>query len=289
MKYVKLILIIAVVAGLIYGAFRMIGPSSGSIKIDPTSPTLLKDLKKKVDMDWNNASEWNQGVYERNIRDADTYHKDLDNISLGNYDALIGYTNEKVCGKLIEFLNAEFALPNCSEEKILRMEGHIDYFVKKAPNMNNDSRIIAAKEKIKLYKNILAFGNKSFGLDPKFDMYSGTWKNDFESYRNSQIDIRNGYRNNGYYKSISHITEVEEALSSAESRLNDARNSFAKKLSNQIIAAYKDVERTERNKEKLREIYNRYYDDRNGFKDGNKLYDFKKSFDREVKEYYNYR
>ena len=281
MKYIKLILIIAVVAGLIYGAFCIIGPNSGTTKINPESPTLLNDLKKKVDNDWENASTWNQDVYDKNISDANAYHKDLDKASTGNYTTLIDYTNEKVCNKLIEFINAEFAKSNCSQSMIFQMKSDIDYFVKKNGTIStSDSRISNAYKKISLYNDILAFGRKSFGLSPEFNLTSGTWR-DFASYRGNQLRTRDNFKKDGNFSSLSHITDIKASLSSVENKLSDARNRFEQKLSNEIIHAYSSEPRTTSNQKQLQYVYNKYYE---SYNDGNKLSNFRKQFNKEVEE-----
>lgn len=280
-KIFKLIFIIAVIAGLIYGAFCIIGPNSSTTKISPESPTLLNDLKKKVDNDWENASAWNQDVYDKNISDAKAYHKDLDKASTGNYTTLIDYTNEKVCNKLMEFINTEFAKSNCSQSKISQMKRNIDYFVKTNETISaSDSRISNAYKKISLYNKILAFGRKSFGLSPKFNFTSDTWT-DFDTYRKNILRTRDKFKNDGNYSSLSHITDIKTSLSSAENKLDEARNRFEQQLSHEIILAYSSEPRTTSSQKRLQYVYNRYY---NSYNDGNKLSDFRKQFNRDVAE-----
>lgn len=281
MKYLKLILIIAVVAGLMYGAFGIIGPNSGTTKINPESPNLLVDLKKNVDKDWENATSWNQEVYDKNISDADAYHKDLDKASAGSYTALIDYTNEKVCNKLMEFINNEFAKSDCSQSKISQMKSALDYLIKKNGSITaSDSRILNAYKKISLYNNILAFGRKSFGLSPAFNINSGNWV-DFSTYRENQLRIRDNLKKDGYYSSLSHITDVKSSLSSVEKKLSDARNRFEQKLSSEIISAYSSEPRTTSNEKQLLYVYKKYYE---SYSDGNRLSNFRKQFNKEVEE-----
>lgn len=282
MKYVKLILIIAVVAGLIYGAFSIVGPNSSTTNINPESPTLLNDLTRKVDNDWENATEWNKDVYDKNISDAQVYHKDLDMASAGNYTTLINYTNEKVCNKLIEFINAEFAKSNCSPSAISQMKKDIDYFVQKNGTIDaSDSRIATACKKISLYQNILAFGKKTFLLSPSFNFSSGNWA-DFDRYRAEQLRKRDSFKNAGNYSSLSHISDIKTSLSSVENKLSDAKNRFEHKLSDEIIYAYSSVPRTQANMMQFQRVYNRYYD--NHYRDGDKLSQFRKRFKKEVEE-----
>lgn len=281
MKYIKLILIIAVIAGLIYGAFCIIGPNSSTTIINPDSPTLLNDLKKKVDNDWENASTWNQDVYDKNISDANAYHKDLDKISAGNYITLIDYTNEKVCNKLIEFINTEFAKSNCSEYIISHMKIDIDYFIKKNGTISaSDSRISNAYKKISLYHKILAFGRESFDLSPEFDLTDDTWT-DFARHHERQLKKRDDFKKDGNYSSLSHITDIKTSLSSVENKLDKARNRFEQKLSNEIISAYSTEPRSEFNQQKLHNVYINYY---KSYNDGNKLSAFRKQFNIEVDE-----
>lgn len=281
MKYIKLILIIVVIAGLIYGAFCIAGPNSGTTKINPESPTLLNDLKKKVDNDWENASAWNQDVYDKNISDANVYHKDLDKASAGNYTTLINYTNEKVCNKLIEFINTEFAKSNCSQATISQMKRDIDYFVKKNGTISaSDPRISNAYKKISLYNSILAFGRKTFDLSPEFNLTSGNWT-DFAPYRENQLRIRDNFKKDSNFSALSHISDIKTSVSSTENKLRDARNRFEQKLSNEIIHAYSSEPRTTSNQKQLQFVYNKYYE---SYNDGNKLSNFRKQFNKEVEE-----
>lgn len=113
MRIVKLLLIIAVIGGLIYGTLRIMSPNPSGGGFRPDSPTLLQDMTDNVDRDWDDADEWNQEVYDKNISNADTYRKDLEDHSKGSYSTLLNYTNEKVCGKLVEFVDAEFSKSTC--------------------------------------------------------------------------------------------------------------------------------------------------------------------------------
>lgn len=281
MKYVKLILIVAVVAGLIYGALSIMGPSTGDTKISGDSPTLLTDLKKKVDRDWDNADKWDQSVYEKNINDANVYHKDLENIASGNYSTLIDYTNEKVCNKLVGFINSEFALSTCAQSKINQMKNDLDYFVKNNSSIaSSDSRIKDAYAKINLYTQILSFGKKQFGLSSGFDINSGKW-NDFSAYSNNQVKIRDSFKKAPQYSSLSHISDVKNSLNSVDSKLSSARSQFEANLSRDIRTAYSSVDRNEENQKSLQEVYNRYYQ---SYNDEKKLSTFRKNFIDEVKE-----
>lgn len=281
MKYLKLLLIVGLVTGLIYGALRIMGPTSGTTKIDPESPYLLEDLKKKVDRDWENANEWNQQVYDKNISDANAYHNELDKASAGSFNTLVDYTNEKVCNKLIEFLNNEFSKSNCSQAKISQIKSNIDYFIKENETITaSDSRFSTAYSKIALYNNILGFGRKQFGLSPGFNKHTGNW-NDFSAYRESQLKIRDNYKNNIYYSTLSHITDVKNSLASVDNKLAEARNRFEINLSNEIISAYSYVPRTAENKKQLNNVFNHYYE---SYTDDRRLSNFYRQFKKEVDE-----
>lgn len=281
MKYFKLIFIVAVIAGLFYGVFRIIDPSVNGQKINPGSRPILNDLKEKVNKDWENANSWNQKVYDKNISDAIVNRKELDKESAGNYNALIDYTNQKVCNKLIEFLDKEFSSTNCSESKITQMKSNIDYFVKNNGTITaSDPRISIAYSKIALYTNILSFGRRSFGLSPGFNINTGNW-NDFSAYRDQQLSVRDNYKKNTYYSSLSHITDVKNSLSSVDNKLAEARNRFEISLSNAIISAYSSTLRTTENFDRLNNVYKKYYAN---YDDGHRLSAFRKKFKKEVED-----
>lgn len=279
MRIVKLLLIIAVIGGLIYGTLRIMSPNPSGGGFRPDSPTLLQDMTDNVDRDWDDADEWNQEVYDKNISNADTYRKDLEDHSKGSYSTLLNYTNEKVCGKLVEFVDAEFSKSTCSRVEISKLKNALDYFVEKNGCISSsDIRLLSAYGKIKLYEDILAFGNSQFNLQPDFNISTNGW-NDFESYRVRQLSRRDEFKGNRYYGTISNVTDIKNSLGSVEARLSKARSNFENSLSQQIRSAYSSVERTQANMDKLQSAFNRYY---SSYSDNNRLSNFRKDFKREV-------
>ena len=214
MRIVKLLLIIAVIGGLIYGTLRIMSPNPSGEGFRPDSPTLLQDMTDNVDRDWDDADEWNQEVYDKNISNADTYRKDLEDHSKGSYSTLLNYTNEKVCGKLVEFVDAEFSKSTCSRVEISKLKNALDYFVEKNGCISSsDIRLLSAYGKIKLYEDILAFGNSQFNLQPDFNISTNGW-NDFESYRVRQLSRRDEFKGNRYYGTVSNVTDIKNSLGS---------------------------------------------------------------------------
>lgn len=279
MRIVKLLLIIAVIGGLIYGTLRIMSPNPSGGGFRPDSPTLLQDMTDNVDRDWDDADEWNQEVYDKNISNADTYRKDLEDHSKGSYSTLLNYTNEKVCGKLVEFVDAEFSKSTCSRVEISKLKNALDYFVEKNGCISSsDIRLLSAYGKIKLYEDILAFGNSQFNLQPDFNISTNGW-NDFESYRVRQLSRRDEFKGNRYYGTVSNVTDIKNSLGSVEARLSKARSNFENSLSQQIRSAYSSVERTQANMDKLQSAFNRYY---SSYSDNNRLSNFRKDFKREV-------
>ena len=279
MRIVKLLLIIAVIGGLIYGTLRIMSPNPSGEGFRPDSPTLLQDMTDNVDRDWDDADEWNQEVYDKNISNADTYRKDLEDHSKGSYSTLLNYTNEKVCGKLVEFVDAEFSKSTCSRVEISKLKNALDYFVEKNGCISSsDIRLLSAYGKIKLYEDILAFGNSQFNLQPDFNISTNGW-NDFESYRVRQLSRRDEFKGNRYYGTVSNVTDIKNSLGSVEARLSKARSNFENSLSQQIRSAYSSVERTQANMDKLQSAFNRYY---SSYSDNNRLSNFRKDFKREV-------
>lgn len=279
MRIVKLLLIIAVIGGLIYGTLRIMSPNPSGGGFRPDSPTLLQDMTDNVDRDWDDADEWNQEVYDKNISNADTYRKDLEDHSKGSYSTLLNYTNEKVCGKLVEFVDAEFSKSTCSRVEISKLKNALDYFIEKNGCISSsDIRLLSAYGKIKLYEDILAFGNSQFNLQPDFNISTNGW-NDFESYRVRQLSRRDEFKGNRYYGTISNVTDIKNSLGSVEARLSKARSNFENSLSQQIRSAYSSVERTQANMDKLQSAFNRYY---SSYSDNNRLSNFRKDFKREV-------
>ena len=290
MKYIKLLLIVVILGGLIYGILQIINPSPNVIIINPQASKILNELKTNVDNDWDNASSWSKDTYETTISDIKTHKKELDTESVGNYETLMRYANEKVRDKLVEFVNDEFKKTNCSSQKIKELKDAIDYFIKDNENVTaKDSKIATVYGKIGLYNQILAFGRKTFALSPGFNISNGSW-NDIIAYRESQLKLRQNFKSNSYYSSISHINDVKNSLNSLENKLSKAQSNFEINLSKEIISAYKNVPRTESYFSKLHSVYLKFYGQ--NYNDYGKLSELRQRFkkemdDSEIKEGYS--
>lgn len=281
MKYIKIILILLVFVGAIYGVFSLVNSGNGGSKIEAHSPELLSQLTKNVDNDWDNADSWDQKVYEKSLTNANVYKNDLEKLKPGNYTTLLNYINEKVCNKLVEFANNEFAKTDCSTQKIAEYKSAMDYFMQKNGTINSsDARISKLYAKIKLYNDIINFGKKQFALSPGFNIHTGEWNN-FSLHEQTQRKNRDGYKSNPNYSSISHISNVKKSLDSVDGKLKSARNSFMINLSSTIISSYQNMARTQENFTRLNDVYKRYY---NSYEDGDKLSNFRKQFRKQLED-----
>lgn len=281
MKALKLLLVGAVIVGLLVVIFSW-KTITESIIGPPKKVQVLNKLRSDVDKDWDNASEWNQEVYEQNMREAKTRKNELEKEAAGNFNTLKNYTDTKVKNKLVGFVKKELALSKCSQSKIGQLKAGLDYIVSQNKELlADDPDVKETYAKITLYNNILSFGKKNISLAPGFMFYSGSW-NDFDTYRNQQILQRENFKKNLYYGSVSHIDDVKTSLSSLDGKLASAETAFQKKLSSAIIAAYEKAERTPENQKELQSVYNKYYG--KNYEDGKRLSNFRSRFIEEVNQ-----
>ena len=259
MKFIKLIITVLVLAGIVYAIFSLTGGEDRSIRINPDSPHLLDDLKKNVDNAWDNATSWNEKAYDQTLDELAAYKPDLESHSAGSYRSLLTYTNEKVCNHLAGWIDEEFSKRDCKPASIARLKQGLDYFVATNGTIGNkDPRVAERYAQISLYEQILEFGRNNFILSPGFNVNSGSW-NDFSEFSGKQKERRDRFMKHPSFKKISKVTDVSRSINSVDARLNESKRRFQQDLSSAIISAYSDMPRTQDNLEGLNRVYNRYY------------------------------
>ena len=110
MKFLKLIVLAAVIGGAVYliniidiPAFSN-GQGTG---IDVRKIEVLKPFIAEYTHEWENSPKWNQELYKKNLKEAELY-RSADDISEAVYDKLRQNVNKDVLNRLVKLLEPDF-------------------------------------------------------------------------------------------------------------------------------------------------------------------------------------
>lgn len=285
MKIVKLIIIVAVIGSIIYGILSI--PDSTEegtgININGGSKDLYGEFSNLINQNLNNESLWRDAdsiIYMKIKTKMDVYETNIERQKKGGYDELINMINNTVCKKLYSSMNTILKDQNCSLKEIGQTDKGINFILGMDKNLISDKRIKESKEKIKIFKNILQFGNKSMYLNTNFSPVCN-WS-DFEDFSRNEIRSMESLKNNKFFKELSSITMVSQSIEKFDNNLHNARESFYDKLAREIIGYYT---LTERNTSNLKNFHKAVLEYNRQSKYTNEILKEKyKSFEKEVEE-----
>lgn len=267
MKYIKLVVLMALMGGLFYGVTIWSDRKDGGIPHpdEDKYSSLLEDLRSQVEQEWDSVSKWDSQVYRDCIAKISLRKRELEAIKTGNFETLIDYTNEIVCNKLMAFLDSSFRQENCTQKNILEHKTNIQEFLTTNSSIDEkDKRIKTAFRRIQIYNAALSFSRKTFSLQPQFDIDDDKWTPTFIEYRDSIKTMRDSHIGRLKEVELYHITEVKNALKSVDDKLVQAREQYAINLSAKIVLAFKPIERTYSNYNKYRKVAKIFYEYDNG-------------------------
>ena len=241
MKYVKMLILAAVLGGLVFAGFTLkSGPDDPSIII-PAESDPLEYVNAKIDELWDkDVTEWNAESYRDSRNLVAAYKSELGD----SYELAVTYHDQKVRDCLVALLNGIYGKNNCSRSKISNLK---EGFYAINGQLPNDSRLKDALYKISTYEDVLTFGRKSYDLSPQF-IYPATFLSDFTTYRDEIKKKRNvleekvkdccggkdaKIEDKGILMSLD-TARVDEVLRQAEKK-------YAEALSDAIIRAYKSA------------------------------------------------
>ena len=124
MKFLKLIILAAVIGGAVYLIkFIDIPDIIGDDEIDIARIEVLKPFIAEYTHEWDNSPKWNLELYKKNLKEAELY-RSADDISEAVYDKLRQNVNKDVLNRLVKLLEPDFRadpVPEATVEE--NMEG----------------------------------------------------------------------------------------------------------------------------------------------------------------------
>ncbi len=238
MKFLKLIVLAAIIGGAVYLIkFIEIPDIIGDDEIDIARIEVLKPFIAEYTHEWDNSPKWNLELYKKNLKEAELY-RSADDISEAVYDKLRQNVNKDVLNRLVKLLEPDFRadpVPEATVEE--NMEG-IAVVGEELPNDKLVNKMTAAWN---TYKTIKAFVQKtysgnSFALGMASDCSSWT---SFDTHKRNETNKRDNYRNASLYKEyFADNSMLSKGLAAVPGNVEECRSGYNRRIVNAIKREY---------------------------------------------------
>lgn len=242
MKYIKLILIFAVVAGGLYLAlnWKNIIENVNQQNFPQEDKIDVNARLKKMEGHWQEAAEFSDSLFIE-------WFNEIEQLKGGKLiteksDSLLHNTLfEDAANKLSDSYKASLLNENYSDGKVKAFRNGVDTIAKyeRIKKLENQPRLAHIVESYDFYSSVLAFVNSSHAISPNFDAKNKTWTS-FNSRKQAKKNKAEAFKNNSLFDEMSTIQQFISGLDESylESVMEPYRDNFYKELSNQIIACY---------------------------------------------------
>lgn len=249
MKAIKLIFAFLLVVGCLVGALMLAGSEDAPIRQEISAANnRIAKYYDKFTQSWNDAADWDSELFRRNCADVSVLSAKYNVSELHDHNVNLAF--QTVNSKMFDLWHS----PDCTKADVDRYIAAIDTITAYAPYMENNDGVKKLREVYAVFAEADNFVHKGFGLQPRFNGNDGTW-NDFNIYRDGQIQQRNKIKSNPLYSShLSNITYLKDGLNQTEAKLGEARTLFYDALSRQIQNHYLGIDVSDRTPEKRNEF-----------------------------------
>lgn len=248
MKAIKLSLIFGLILACIVGALYWsdIDPDDNIVITDNTIP----ELSKEINDGWKDAGHWDESLYKKYDNKLRQYEKHCDVATLFE-------TNTRLAIETVDkTLTEEWQKAGCSKDVIDTHISALDTICRIDNRAGKDSRVKQLRAINNVYQQAYKVAHMSIGLKVLFN--GATWNN-FNNYAKGVRYKRDAILDDATYKShLANISDIKNGLAGIDKRLGDARDSFYKQLASDIIARYKNADRTRENLINLRDMRRTY-------------------------------
>lgn len=251
MKAIKLILAFLLVVGGLVGVLMLVGSEDAPMRQElATGNDLIAKHYDQYTRSWNDADDWDIELFRRNCADVSVLSDRYNVKKLHDHNVNLAF--QTVNSKLFDLWRS----PRCTKSDVDKYIAAIDTITAYDCNMENNDGVKKIRRIYSAFANADNFVNKGFGLTPRFNGYNSTW-NDFNTYRNNQIQQRNAIQADSLYtRYLSNISYIRDGLNQTETKLTEARSKFYAGLSEQIQKYYLSIAVIDRTQDKLNEFRN---------------------------------
>lgn len=232
MKLLKEILIFLVFTGAIYGIFTLVTKQKEVVNTAALSAGNHEQIIKEIDRDWSALNDWDEETYNRhNTMVAQSLNAGI--INELDSKTLKDRINKAAYQKSVSAMNREFARPDCDASKLADNYGGLQTIIMNERGLSNNSQIAEVSKVYNLYQRIIAFNNKSLGLNPRFNGNNDNW-NSWTGHQDKINQQKNEFITNPIFqnrlKGITAICRIYDT----DTRLQEARSKFYDKLGSEI-------------------------------------------------------
>lgn len=250
MKALKLIVVFAVLLGGVVGALYLSGDSSDDLP--PLSDSTLPRYSDKMRQDWEEAGDWDEGLFNRNCELIAQLSKDYETTTLSNLNTNLAV--EHIYDHLLEL----WASPSCQKSAVDAYIHAVSVIEGKDPGAARNPNVEQIKEVYAVYKQAWNLAHRAIGLSPDFD---GRRWNSYDSYSSRMMSQRDAMLANVTYKShLSRIEDIADGLANYPANLDYGRRRFYAKLAGEIKEHFGQTPPAERTKDQLQELRAVYAD-----------------------------
>lgn len=237
MKLVKQILIFLVFTGAIFGIFTFVTHQKPELNTESLAVANHEQIIKEIDNDWNNLTDWDEDTYNRQLT------KVAQSLSAGviNVDdnrTLRDRINKSAYTKCVDAMEREFDRTDCSDEKLALNYDGLQVVQMNEPGLASNARIIDVSKVYNLYKRVIAFNNRSFGLNPNFRGNTGSW-NSWTAHQDRIFSQQNELLNDPKFPRIKSITAVRK-IYDTNNKVTDSRLNFYNRLESEACSYFND-------------------------------------------------
>lgn len=238
MKFLKLIILAAVIGGAVYLIkFIDIPDIVGDDEVDIARIEVLKPFIAEYTYAWENSPKWNQELYKKHIREAELY-RSADDISEAVYDKLRQNVNKDVLNRLVKILEPDFRADPVPEATV---EENMEGIAAVGEELPDDKLVKKMTEAWRTYKMTKAFVQKiysasSFALGMASD-YS-RWTS-FDTHKRNEIAKRDNLRNAALYKEyFADNSMLSNGLAAVPDKVEKCRSGYNRRIVEAIKREY---------------------------------------------------
>ena len=250
MKTVKLALIFIAILGGIVGIFLLKNIITPPPPVKTISDPRLKELTATIENGWKERTDWDKDFFINNHKMIDVNSRNFSVTTLRNF-----HTSQAVAivhKKIFE----HWSTAQCNKNNVDLYRNAINVICDTDKDAKNNPMVSEVITVYGVYTKALGLANSNFV--PKSGFNGSTWKS-YDSYKSEQKQAISSVLQSSHYRSsLANITSIRSGLNSAESRMTTGRTKYYDNLANEIIAYYKNKERSNENLTKLFEINNTY-------------------------------
>lgn len=242
MKYIKLLLIFAVVAGGLYLAlnWKNIIENVNQQNFPQEDKIDVNARLKKMEGHWQEATAFSDSLFIE-------WFNEIEQLKGGKLiteksDSLLHNTLfEDAANKLSDSYKASLLNENYSDGKVKAFRNGVDTIAKyeRIKKLENQPRLAHIVESYDFYSSVLKFVNSSHAISPYFDTKNKTWTS-FDSKMQAIKNQAESFKSNALFDEMNTIQQFISGLdeSHLESVMEPYRDNFYKELSNKIIGCF---------------------------------------------------